>query len=66
MPTAELLDVDVHHTDDMQDDDEALRVKVAQALGRNEERGYRGALPLIAEWRETRRRCGWAAHALGL
>ncbi len=66
--TAELLDVDVHNTDNMEDDEDAvLREEVARALGRYEERGYLGALPLIAEWRWTWM-LHWSArlHTLGL
>ena len=64
--TPELPDVDVHNTDDMHDDDGPLKEEVAQALGRYEERVYGRALPLIAEWRETRLRRGRVAHTLGL
>ena len=63
--TPALPDVDVHNTDDMHDD-AALNEEVAQALGRYEERVYGRALPLIAEWRETRLRRGRVAHTLGL
>ena len=64
--TAELPDVDVHNTDDMHDDDAALKEEVAQALGRYEDRVYRRALPLIAEWHDTPLRRGRVAHTLGL